>query len=196
MTVVYNLVKLCNRLQIYSSNYISTCNELHKTCLLPQFSILTISILKGINNNKSFYHLIVKLLGDISLNPGPVYNHHPPNLKEWDIFKMKGLYLFHLNVNSLMPKINELRYRAKLSTAAVIGITESKLDNYILDSEIQIDNFQILHCDRNRKGGGVTCYVRNDLSSIEKHFFPEEIENIFFEFLLPKTKSITIRIIY
>ena len=54
---------------------------------------------------------------------------------------------------------------AKLSNATVIGIMESKLDNCILDSEIELDNYQILRCDRNRKGRGVTCYVRNDIIS-------------------------------
>ena len=67
------------------------------------------------------------------------------------------------------------------------------VDNYI-NSEIKIDNYQILHCDR--KGGGVACYVRNDLKYIKKDFLPEEIKNIFFEILLPQTKHITVEIIY
>ena len=194
--IVYNNVKLCNRLQFYSPDYIRTCNELHEACLLSQFFILTISKLKAVNNNKSFYHLTLILSGDISLNPGPVDKHHPPNLKECDKFKIKGLHLPHLNVNSLLPKIDELRYIVKLSNAAVMGTTESKLDDCILDSEIQTNNYQILRCDRNRKGGRVACYVRNNLSYIKKDFLPEEIENIFFETLLPKTKPITVRIIY
>ena len=66
---------------------------------------------------------------------------------------MKGFHLFHLNANSLLPKTDELRYIAKLSKAA--RIAESKLDNYILDSEIQTDNYQILCCDRNKKGEGL-----------------------------------------
>ena len=99
--------------------------------------------------------MILILSGDKSLNPRPVYNHHPPNLKEEDFFKIKGLHLLHLNTNSLLSKIDELRYIVKLSNAAVIGISESKLDNYILDSEIQIDNYQILRCDTNRKWGRV-----------------------------------------
>ena len=103
---VYNNVKLCNRLQFYSPDYIRTCKELNKACLLSQFSILTISKLKAINNNKSFCHLILILSGDISLNPGPVYNHYPPNLKQWGKFKRKGLHLLHLNINSLLPKID------------------------------------------------------------------------------------------
>ena len=49
------LVRLCNSLQFFSPDYRSFFNELHKTCLLFQFSILTISKLKVINNNKSFY---------------------------------------------------------------------------------------------------------------------------------------------
>ena len=105
---------------------------------------------------------------------------------------MKGLHLLHLNINSLLSKISEVRYIAMLSIAAVIGITESKLDNCVLDSEIEIDNYQILHYGRSRKGGGVSCYVRNDL----KGLFPEDIENIFFEILLLKTKPITVGIIY
>ena len=45
-------------------------------------------------------------------------------------------------------------------------------------------------------GVGFACYVRNDPSYIEKNFFPEEIENIFFEILLPKTKPVTVGIIH
>ena len=160
-------------------------------CLNSPFS----QFLNLINNNKSFNSLILILSGDISLNPGPVYNHHPQNLKEWDKFKITRLLLLHLNVNSLQLKIDELRYIAKLSNPAVTGMTGSKLDDCIPDSEIQIDNYQILRCDRNRKGGWVVCYVRNDLSYIEKDLFPEEIENIFFEILLLKTKPITVGII-
>ena len=116
MMMQFNNVELCNRLQFCSSDCISTCNELHETCMLSQFSILTISKLKAINNNKSLYRLILILSGDISLNPGPVYNHHQPNLKDWDIFKMKELHLLHLNVNNHLPKINELNTQLSLAT--------------------------------------------------------------------------------
>ena len=47
--IVYNNVKLYNRLQLYSPDYIRTCNELQEACLLPQFFILTISKPKAIN---------------------------------------------------------------------------------------------------------------------------------------------------
>ena len=85
---------------------------------------------------------------------------------------------------------------AKLSNAAVIGITESKLDDSVLSSEIHIDNYNTLFCDWTRHGGGVVCYIRNDLSFDIKSFFPPEIENVFFEILLPNTKPIVVGIIY
>ena len=96
----------------------------------------------------------------------------------------------------MLPKIDEFRNIAKLSNAAVIGISESKLDDSVLSSEIHIDNYNTLRCDRNRHGGGVVCYIRNDINFDFKPFFPPEIENVFFEILLPNTKPIVVGIIY
>ena len=42
----------------------------------------------------------------------------------------------------------------------------------------------------------MVCYTRNDLSFDAKPFFPPEIENVFFEILLPNTKAIVVGIIY
>ena len=39
-----------------------------------------------------------------------------------------------LNINSLLPKIDELRNIAKCSNAEVIGTAETKLDNIVYDS--------------------------------------------------------------
>ena len=62
--------------------------------------------------------------------------------------------------------------------------------------EIQIADYKILWCDRNRHGGGVACYIRNDLSYNITSVFPREIESVFFEILLPNSKPITIGTIY
>ena len=68
----------------------------------------------------------------------------------------------HINIKSPLPKIGELRYIAKLSGAAIIGISQSKLDDSVLSSEIQIENYKLIRFDRNRNGGGVACFIRND----------------------------------
>ena len=135
------------------------------------------------------------LSGHISLNPGPPHNNQLQPQSEWSVFNSRGLHFILLNVNSLLPKIDELRNIAKLSNAAVIGISESKLDDFILSSEIHIDSYNTLRCDRSRHGGGVVCYIRKNLSYDVKSFFPPEIERIFFELLLP-TKPIVVGIIY
>ena len=66
----------------------------------------------------------------------------------------------------------------------------------MLEQEISIDNYKILRCDRNRHGGGVACYIRNDLSYNILSVFPCEIENIFFEILLPNSKPIIVGTFY
>ena len=72
---------------------------------------------------------------------------------EWNVFKLKGIHLIHLNISNLLPKINELRYVANSINVAVIGISESKLDEFVLQLEIQINSYHLLCRDRNRNGG-------------------------------------------
>ena len=45
------------------------------------------------------------------------------------------MHFIHLNINSFLFKIDEIRYIAKLTNATVIGLNETKLDNTILSSE-------------------------------------------------------------
>ena len=91
----------------------------------------------------------------------------------------------------MLSKIDELRERVKASNATDVGITESKLYNSRNDREICIEGYKIFRRDRNRKGGGVLCYVSN-----AKECISNEIENIFVELLTRKTKQITGGIIY
>ena len=113
-------------------------------------------------NNKIYFQLLLLLSGDISLNPGPINVSQQHNYDQWAVFKKRGLHFVHININSLLPKIDDLRYIAKLSEAAVIGISESKLDELVLSSsEIQIENYYLIRSNRNRHGGGATCFIRN-----------------------------------
>ena len=130
------------------------------------------------------------------MNPGPVYNSQSSCSNECNVFKAKGIHLIHLNVNSLLPKLDEIRYVLARTHAAVIGISESKLDETIRLPEIQISNYELFKCDRNGNGGGVACYIRSDVGYLQKYFFLVYIENIYVEILLPKTKPLIVGIIY
>ena len=88
--------------------------------------------------------MLLLLSGDISLNAGPVHQDTQQCLNEWNVFKNRDLHFIHLNIHSLLPKIEELRYIAKSTNAAIIGICESKLGPSVLDPEISINNYKIL----------------------------------------------------
>ena len=104
-----------------------------------------------------FFRFILLLLGDINVNQGPTNitnNSIPSNILPFQncpkpgipsectssgyykahdnsklkIFKKKGFHVLYLNINSLLPKIDEIRLTAKKSNASIIEIGESKLD--------------------------------------------------------------------
>ena len=79
---------------------------------------------------------------------------------------------------------------------AITGITESKLDQTVLDSEVNFPRYEILQWDRNRNSSGVACYIRKDLCFNTRTLYCKEIENLVFDILLPKSKPITIGVFY
>ena len=70
-----------------------------------------------------------------------------PFKDKWKIFNERGLHMIHLNINSVLSKIDELRVIAKKSKAAVIRITASNLDATVSDSEIIIDGYEVIRSD-------------------------------------------------
>ena len=69
-----------------------------------------------------------------------------------------------------------MHYIARSSTVAVTGITETKLDNTVYDSEVTIGYYNIVRNDRNRKGRGVVCYIRNNICFNRKAGISDSIE--------------------
>ena len=86
-----------------------------------------------------------------------------------------------------MPKIEELRIIANSANVTNIGISESKLNESVLEPEIQYDNCKIIRCDRKRQRGGVACYIRNDLSYNTVTVYPHGMVSVFLEicYLIP-----------
>ena len=159
------------KFNVHFSNQGSVLNN---NSILPDFSYLTEERL----NNISFDgDKISKIIND--LNPSKAHG--------FDGISIRMLKMCNESITTSL---------SLFSNAAVIGITESKLDDSIPNSEIDIDNYNLIRCDRNRQGGGVACYIRNDLNFNKKTLFTNEIENIFVDILLPKTKPFTVGIFY
>ena len=52
-----------------------------------------------------------------------------------------------------------------------IGIVESWLSSEIDDSEVHVPNFQVCHLDRDRQGGNVLLYVKNEFLFLNSRDF-------------------------
>ena len=145
---VYGGMKTCSELHFFTNESIITCDNVETSCLNSDLVFFSISKLQYRNSN-SYFNLLLLLSGDISLNPSPPHNNQ---LQPHSVFNLRGLHFIHFNVNSLLPKIGKVRNIAILSNAAVTGISESKLGDSVVSSEIHIDNYNTLHSDWNRHG--------------------------------------------
>ena len=95
-----------------------------------------------------------------------------------------------LNVNSISGKFEQLKTIIS-GNIDILIITESKLDESFPSSQFLLEGFSPPYRhDRNKYGGGVLIYVREDIPSkkLNKHNFPNDIEGLFVEINLRKTK--------
>ncbi len=79
-----------------------------------------------------------------------------------DVSKLKGLRIANLNVNSLTRHVDDIRIMLTNYPFDILAINETKLDSSISDSEIYINGYTIIRKDRNRNGGGIAIYIKNN----------------------------------
>ena len=115
---------------------------------------------------------------------------------DFDVFKKRRTQFIHINVNSLLPKIDEVRYITNITIASIIGISETKLDETILSSKLEVDGYDLVRLDRLRRGGGVACYFKSSIAYSYKDSFCSSIESVFVDIYLPKSKPILLGILY
>ena len=110
LSVSFNSVSIIVNLKNSPTNEFFTIEILNITYKINEFStnmhfkLLTMSKMKC-KSNHLYLKMALILSGDINLNPGPVARHQLNNPK-FEAFNNKGLHLIHLNVNSLLPKID------------------------------------------------------------------------------------------
>ena len=61
---------------------------------------------------------------------------------------------------------------------------------------VYISGYILERSDRDRKGGGLACYARSDLSYNVRDTLSDEIENIFVEIVLPTIYHILVGVVY
>ena len=99
----------------------------------------------------------------------------------------------HFFFNTLKNENKEefLTY-GKLTNATVIGLSETKLNNTVLSSELKTEGYDLVRSYRSRRGGGVACFVKNSISYNRKPNFCINTESIFIDIFLPKSKPVHI----
>ena len=141
--------------------------------------------------NFSLVAILIRLSGDVETNPGP-FNFE---VKEC---RTRGLKVCHLNMRSLLPKIDSLCLFVSKNPFDVIALSETWLKPSTTDAEIDIPNYSITRNDRTDKtGGGTAFYVRNGLPFRSRgDLQSSNIETCWIEIIRPKTKSLFICSVY
>ena len=107
---------------------------------------------------------------------------------------MKNVIIGQLNINSLRNKFHALIeiIRGNLD---ILVVTETKLDHTFPEKQFLIPGYKKPYRrDRNRNGGGVMIYVREDIPSdiLIRHKTPTNIEAIFVEINLRTNKLLLV----
>ena len=119
-------------------------------------------------------------------------NHHGSIPK----FK-KGVNFISLNVRSLLPKMSDVKRMLQVSSASVLALSETWLDSSISDNEIAIAGYSIVRKDRDRHGGGVLMYIKENLAfNVRTDLYEEGMESVWVELLLPKSRGILVNSVY
>ena len=112
-------------------------------------------------------------------------NFQPDDDDKFDCFKSRGLHFFHLNTQSLFPKLSEVKILANKTRASVIAISETWYAT-ITDSEIELEGFNVIRNDQSRNGGGVCIYIKNYIAfNVRMDLCDDHIESMWAEILLP-----------
>ena len=95
-----------------------------------------------------------------------------------------------MNINSLPNKFDQLK-KIIGKNLDILTIQETKLDSSFPEKQVTIEGYsKPYRLDRNRDGGGVLIYVREDIPSkpLDKHNFTKDVEGLFIEINLRKSK--------
>ena len=112
-------------------------------------------------------YFLILLSGDVHINPGPdsVSLDSTSNSNNIASYFNQNLSIMHLNIQSLLPKLDILE--AEMQQYDIVVFTESWLNPKISNDDLRIANFDPPYRnDRdNCIGGGVAIYVRTGITS-------------------------------
>ena len=86
----------------------------------------------------------------------------------------KGMVIASVNMNSLLPHVDEIDYLLKNKGIDLIALYETKIDEKLPDNLFKINGCKFIRFDRNHHGGGgVTIYCRDRFKSKVREDIPK-----------------------
>ena len=126
----FSVLQKCPKSGFFNLETLTSCCQTQHKTLHKIFVFLAVTNLKN-KNYTNFYKFLLLLSGDVTLNPGPIQRSPDISSTIREPLNKKGLHFLHININSLLSKKDEIRCIANKIKAAIIGITESKLDHTV-----------------------------------------------------------------
>ena len=110
--------------------------------------------------------------------------------------KITRFKLMCLNIDSVLGHIDQLRILLDQEKPHIMCLNETKLDLSISDSLVNVDNYQIIRNDRDRRGG-VAVYVHESISyKIRSDPMPDNLEVVTLQIANSKFKPFIVTSIY
>ena len=95
-----------------------------------------------------------------------------------------------MNVNSLLKHNDEIRYVLCSAPFDIFAVNESKIDELVPNNEVSITGYNLIRKDRNRVGGGIVLYIRDNIPfSDRENLVPTSLEMVCAEINHPHSKS-------
>ena len=115
-------------------------------------------------------------------------------------FQQKGLHISCLNIQHLIPKLDEIRcmLMSDMCNVDIFAMCETFMNDSISDINLNIPNYSYIRRDRcNKKGGGILVYISDNVSYRHRPDLEHaEIESISIEISYPNTKPFLLNIVY
>jgi hypothetical protein len=145
---------------------------------------------------------IIQVSGDIEQNPGPNEKCTDENRKCWIVnsnLQANYLSVFYANARSIVNKIDKLRLEIESGQIDIVVLTETHLDNNVLDSEFFSQDFVVFRRDRKhlgRHGGGVLISLKKGLQAIQREDVDCMSELLFVDIMLHSKKKLSLGVFY
>ena len=98
------------------------------------------------------------------------FSNQSDALTEVRIKNPKQLIIVYLKINSSKNKFDQLKILVQDKIDSLV-VTEIKLDDTFPNSQFHMPGYKIPFCkDRNKLGGGIIAFVRDDIPCIEAQF--------------------------